>query len=97
MTADGRWPAGGVAFEVSGGFLLDAPVGHGEVGLPGRAVVVGYLPGRLHDLRAAETRGEALRKVPVQTDHRPSGILDFEFEDAGDPADVEVVVPVIRQ
>jgi len=33
------------AFAVSVGFLLDALVGHGEVGLPGHAVVVGYLPG----------------------------------------------------
>ena len=36
---------GGAAFAVSVGFLLDALVGHGEVGLPGHAVVVGYLPG----------------------------------------------------
>jgi hypothetical protein len=27
------------------GCLCDAPVGHGEVGLPGHAVVVGHLPG----------------------------------------------------
>jgi hypothetical protein len=36
---------GGAAFAVFVGFLLDALVGHGEVGLPGHAVVVGYLPG----------------------------------------------------
>src|SRR5215204_4669596 len=30
---------------VSVGFLLDALVGHGEVGLPAHAVVVGHLPG----------------------------------------------------
>src|SRR5829696_9048081 len=36
---------GGAAFAVSVGFLLDALVGHGEVGLPGHAVVVGHLPG----------------------------------------------------
>jgi hypothetical protein len=36
---------GGSAFAVFVGFLLDALVGHGEVGLPGHAVVVGYLPG----------------------------------------------------
>src|SRR5215203_1420163 len=35
-------------------------VGHGEVELPGHAVVVGYLPGRLHEVRAEETCGEAL-------------------------------------
>ena len=51
---------GGAAFAVSVGFLLDALVGHGEVGLPGHAVVVGYLPGRLHDVRPAETCGGAL-------------------------------------
>jgi hypothetical protein len=36
---------GGAAFAVFVGFLLDALVGHGEVGLPGHAVVVGHLPG----------------------------------------------------
>jgi hypothetical protein len=36
---------GGAAFAVFVGFLLDALVGHSEVGLPGHAVVVGYLPG----------------------------------------------------
>ena len=46
--------------EVFVGFLLDALVGHGEVGLPGHAVVVGHLPARLHDVRATETRGGAL-------------------------------------
>src|SRR3712207_3422958 len=51
---------GVAAFAVSVGFLLDALVDHGEVGLPGHAVVVGYLPGRLHDVRAAETCGGAL-------------------------------------
>ena len=51
---------GGATFAVSVGFLLDALVGHGEVGLPGHAVVAGYLPGRLHDVRAAEPCGGAL-------------------------------------
>src|SRR5215216_4451014 len=57
---------GGAAFAVSVGLLLDALVGHGEVGLPGHAVVAGYLPGRLHDVRAAEPCGGALREVLVQ-------------------------------
>src|ERR687889_601573 len=35
----------GAVFAVSVGFLLDALVGHGEIGLPGRTVVVGHLPG----------------------------------------------------
>ena len=36
---------GGAAFAVSVGFLLDALVGHGEVGLPAHAVILGHLPG----------------------------------------------------
>src|SRR5215207_7468076 len=51
---------GGAAFAVSVGFLLDALVGHGEVGLPSHAVVVRHLSGRLYDVRAAETCGGAL-------------------------------------
>src|SRR5215204_1872249 len=68
---------GGAAFAVFVGFLLDALVGHGEVGLPGHAVVVGHLPGRLYDVRAAEPCGGALREILVQADHRPSAIVDF--------------------
>ena len=80
---------GGAAFAVSGGFLLDALVGHGEVGLPGHAVVAGYLPGRLHDVRAAEPCGGALREVLVQADHRPSTFVNVEGEDANDSAYVQ--------
>src|SRR5215212_11476103 len=73
LTERDGWPAGTprtvlivspsvgcAAFAVSVGLLLDALVGHGEVGLPGHAVVVGHLPGRLHDVRAAETCAGAL-------------------------------------
>src|SRR5829696_1943864 len=53
-------PSGGAAFVVCVGFLLDALVGHGVVGLPGHAFVMGHLPGRLHEVRAVETCCRAL-------------------------------------
>src|SRR4028119_576593 len=57
---------------------------------------------RIIDQPASSKSRSKTRVIPATSERRgggarPAGFVEVEVEDSGDPADVEVVVPVIRQ